>query len=84
MIAEALALCPATKLLAASDGHSYPEMHWRGMRLWREALAAVLAGEVSADRLDDSELEPLAASILAGNAARIYGLPRKAPKPRRT
>lgn len=79
MIAEALALCPATKLLAASDGHSYPEMHWRGMRLWREALAAVLAGEVSADRLDDSELEPLAATILAGNAARIYRLPWEAP-----
>jgi predicted TIM-barrel fold metal-dependent hydrolase len=74
MIAEALALCPATKLLAASDGHSYPEMHWRGMRLWRSALAAVLATEVNAGRLDDVQVEPLARAILAGNAERIYRL----------
>jgi uncharacterized protein len=75
MIAEALAMCPANKLLAASDGHSYPEMHWRGMRLWRQALAAVLATEVSADRMDDAEIEPVAGAILAGNAARLYRLP---------
>ena len=75
MIAEALAMCPATKLLAASDGHSYPEMHWRGMRLWREALATVLTTEISADRMDDAELEPVAGAILAGNAARLYRLP---------
>jgi predicted TIM-barrel fold metal-dependent hydrolase len=75
MIAEALALCPATKLLAASDGHSYPEMHWRGMRLWRIALANVLAREIGAGRMDDSELEPVAGAILAGNAARLYRLP---------
>ncbi|TMA53647.1 MAG: hypothetical protein E6J75_15080 [Deltaproteobacteria bacterium] len=74
MIAEALAMCPATKLLAASDGHSYPEMHWRGMRLWREALATVLTTEISADRMDDAELEPVAGAILAGNAARLYRL----------
>jgi uncharacterized protein len=75
MIAEALALCPATKLLAASDGHSYPEMHWRGMRLWRQALATVLAREIDAGRMDDTELEPVAGAILAGNAARLYRLP---------
>jgi uncharacterized protein len=74
MIAEALAGCPTTKLLAASDGHSYPEMHWRGMRLWRQALAAVLTAEVRAGRMDDTELEPVAGAILAGNATRLYGL----------
>jgi uncharacterized protein len=74
MIAEALALCPATKLLAASDGHSYPEMHWRGMRLWRSALAGVLATEVNAGRLDDVQVVPLARAILAGNAERLYRL----------
>ena len=73
-IASALALCPTTKLLAASDGHSYPEMHWRGMRLWREALGRVLATEVAAGRMDEAEVEPAARGILAGNSERVYRL----------
>jgi predicted TIM-barrel fold metal-dependent hydrolase len=73
-IASALALCPTTKLLAASDGHSYPEMHWRGMRLWREALGRVLAGEVAAGRMDEAEVAPTASGILAGNSERVYRL----------
>ncbi len=79
MIAEALAACPATKLLAASDGHSYPEMHWRGIRLWRLSLAKVLATEIQAGRMDDAELEPVAGAILAGNAERLYRLPSGQP-----
>ena len=74
-IASALALCPTTKLLAASDGHSYPEMHWRGMRLWREALGRVLVREVTAGRMDEAEVGPIARGILAGNAQRLYRLP---------
>ena len=74
VIASALALCPRTKLLAASDGHSYPEMHWRGMRLWREALGRVLAAEVAAGRMDEAEVEPTARGILAGNSERLYRL----------
>ena len=73
-ITSALALCPTTKLLAASDGHSYPEMHWRGIRLWREALGRVLATEVAAGRMDEAEVEPIARGILAGNSERVYGL----------
>jgi predicted TIM-barrel fold metal-dependent hydrolase len=73
-IRSALALCPTTKLLAASDGHSYPEMHWRGMRLWREALGRVLAEEVAAGRMDEGEAEPTARGILAGNSERVYRL----------
>jgi hypothetical protein len=73
-IASALALCPTTKLLAGSDGHSYPEMHWRGMRLWREALGRVLAAEVAAGRMDEAEVEPTARGILAGNSERVYRL----------
>ena len=73
-IASALALCPTTKLLAGSDGHSYPEMHWRGMRLWREALGRVLAAEVAAGRMDEAEVEPIARGILAANSERVYRL----------
>ncbi|HZD37443.1 MAG TPA: hypothetical protein VE664_02255, partial [Actinomycetes bacterium] len=42
LVREALGLCPAGKLLAASDGHSFPEMHWWGATVWRRALATVL------------------------------------------
>ena len=73
-IASALALCPVSKLLAGSDGHSYPEMHWRGMRLWREALGRVLAAEVEAGRMDVAEVEPVARSVLSANSERVYGL----------
>ena len=73
-IGSALALCPATKLLAASDGHSYPEMHWQGMRMWREALGRVLARQVVAGRMDEAEVEPMARGILAGNSERVYRL----------
>jgi predicted TIM-barrel fold metal-dependent hydrolase len=73
-IATALALCPTTKLLAGSDGHSYPEMHWRGIRLWRDALGRVLTTEVAAGRLDEAEVGPIARGVLAENSERVYRL----------
>ncbi len=73
-ISEALGLCPVTKILAASDGHSYPEMHWRGAALWRELLAAVLAAELRADRMTAAEAEATARGILGENAIRLYRL----------
>jgi uncharacterized protein len=75
LVQEALGLCPVTKLLAGSDGHSYPEMHWHGLRLWRGALGRVLEGEVRAARMDDSEVVPIARAILADNSVRLYRLP---------
>ncbi len=69
-----MSLGGVTKLLAGSDGHSYPEMHWRGIRPWREALGRVLAGEVGAGRLDEAEVEPIGRDILARNATRLYRL----------
>jgi uncharacterized protein len=71
-LAAALELCPTTKLLAGTDGHSYPEMHWRGAMLWRDALAAVMGGEVEADRMGSGEAVEIGAAILSGNARRLY------------
>lgn len=73
-IGEVLALTPWTKLLAGSDGQSYPEMHWRGARLWRAALVDVLAAEVVADRADVPEAGTMATAILGGNARRLFGV----------
>ena len=49
-------------------------MHWRGMRLWRDALGRVLAEAVAAGRMDEAEVEPVARGILAGNSERLYHL----------
>jgi len=73
-IADALALCPWTKLLAASDGHSYPEMHWRGALLWRESLADVFATELLAERMDAAHASVVSAGILGANARRLFDL----------
>jgi uncharacterized protein len=74
LVAEALGLCPPGKLLAASDGHSYPEMHWWGATVWRRALARVLQAEVSGGGLDEPAARATARRILAANATRLYRL----------
>jgi hypothetical protein len=85
LVREALGLCPAGKLLAASDGHTFPEMHWWGATVWRRALATVLAAEVERGDLDDAAAADLTSRILGGNAARLYGLdPRRGGNQRPT
>jgi hypothetical protein len=74
LVREALGLCPAGKLLAASDGHSYPEMHWWGATVWRRALERVLGDEVDAGGLDQAAAGVMAGRVLAGNATRLYRL----------
>jgi len=74
LVTEALGLCPVTKLLAASDGHSYPEMHWWGATVWRRALGRVLDAEVAAGTLDQPAATAAARDVLAGNATRLYRL----------
>jgi hypothetical protein len=74
LVGEALGLCPPGKLLAASDGHSYPEMHWWGATVWRRALTRVLAAEVEAGGLDEPAARAAAKRILATNATRLYRL----------
>jgi predicted TIM-barrel fold metal-dependent hydrolase len=74
LVGEALGLCPAGKLLAASDGHSFPEMHWWGATVWRRALDRVLRAETDAGGLDEAAAGALAERVLAGNATRLYRL----------
>jgi predicted TIM-barrel fold metal-dependent hydrolase len=62
LVRDALGLCPATKLLAGTDGHSYPEMYWWGVRTWRRALTQIPDASEVADR------------ILATNARELYRL----------
>ena len=81
LVREALGLCPVGKLLAASDGHSYPEMHWWGAIVWRRALDRVLGDEVGVGGLDQAAADAMAGRVLAGNAARLYRLEGFTPGP---
>lgn len=74
LLREALALCPATKLLAASDGHSYPEMHWWGAAVWDRTLREVLDAEVAGGALDEATASDMARRILSDNARHLYQL----------
>jgi predicted TIM-barrel fold metal-dependent hydrolase len=74
LVAEALGLCPPGKLLAGSDGHSYPEMHWWGATVWRRALARVLRAEIEGGGLDEPAARAAARRILVTNATRLYRL----------
>jgi uncharacterized protein len=66
LLAEVLSACPVTRVLAASDGHSYPEMYWWGAVVWRRALAKLE---------DDDLLEPAdTAAILGGTSRSLYSL----------
>jgi hypothetical protein len=74
LVAEALGLCPPGKLLAGSDGHSYPEMHWWGATVWRRALGRVLRAEIEGGGLDEPAARAAARRILTTNAMRLYRL----------
>jgi uncharacterized protein len=74
LVREALGLCPAGKLLAASDGHSFPEMHWWGATVWRRALAAVLGAEVDRGDLDQPAADELTDRILGATSRSLYHL----------
>jgi predicted TIM-barrel fold metal-dependent hydrolase len=72
LVAEALELAPASKLLFASDASRLPEMYLLGTRWWREALARTLGGLVDDGFIDEPRALRWAELILAGNARRLY------------
>ncbi len=74
LVAEALELAPASKLLFATDASRLPEMFLLGTQWWRDALARALARLVDDDYLDEPQARQWAELILAGNARRLYRL----------
>lgn len=68
-LAEALGLCPFTKLLYATDATRYPEVYLAAAAAHREALAAALA-----ELFDAATALDAGRQVLAGNAERLYRL----------
>jgi uncharacterized protein len=74
MMAEALSVAPASKILAGSDGHCCPESHWYGALCWKRGLTVSLYDMIGAKLLTQREAEDLCALILHDNAIRLYKL----------
>jgi hypothetical protein len=75
VLAEALELAPFGKMLYSSDAFGLPELIYLGARIWRNAMAEVLGGWVTAGHWTKTDAIRVAGLIAAGNAARVYGLP---------
>ena len=74
VLAEALELAPATKVLFATDASRAPEMFFLAARWWRTALAGSLGRLVGERTVGETTALEWAEMILAGNARRLYGL----------
>ena len=73
-MAEALGLCPWTKLLYATDATALPEAYLVAAARYREALAAALAELVETGVLDEEEAVGAGRRVLRDNATALYGL----------
>ncbi|WP_412746797.1 amidohydrolase family protein [Krasilnikovia sp. MM14-A1004] len=74
VLAESLELAPFPKVLYSSDAFGLPELHLVGSALFREAVAEVLGGWVTAGRWSAADARRVAQMVGAGNAARVYRL----------
>lgn len=74
IVAESLELAPFTKQLFSSDGWGPAELHHLGARLWRRAMASVLATWVDGGDWSLAGALRVASLIGAENAERVYAL----------
>lgn len=73
-VRESLAIAPATKILAGSDGHTLPEMHWYGAVVMKEALQAVLNDLIDENYLTLAQAQSIAENVLYRNCRELYQL----------
>lgn len=74
LVAEALELAPASRLLFATDASRTPEVFYLATRWWRDALAGALSRLVGDGEVGEGQALEWAGLVLAGNARRLYGL----------
>lgn len=74
VLLESMAGAPVTKILAGTDGHSVPEMHWYGALMLKDSLSSVLNQLVSDNYLRSVEAHRVAENILYANCRELYEL----------
>jgi hypothetical protein len=74
ILAEAMELAPASRVVFASDAHSRPESFYIAADLWRAGLDDVLGTAVREHHVPPAVAERWAARVLADNARDLYGL----------
>lgn len=74
ILLETMAVSPTTKILAGTDGHSIPEMHWYGAINLKNALSSVLNQMVSENYLRVADAQIIAENILFANCRELYFL----------
>jgi predicted TIM-barrel fold metal-dependent hydrolase len=67
-----LELAPTSKLLYGSDGHTLPEMYWRGARHDRAALASALQQLITEGLIESAAAITIAAQLLHQKARQLY------------
>ncbi len=72
VLAELLELAPFRSVCFSSDGYGLPELHFLGARLWRRALAGLVADWIADDVLTTPDADRLVRRLAAGNAAAVY------------
>lgn len=73
LVAEALELAPATKVLFATDASRSPELFFLAASWGRRALAGALGGVASDGAVPWATARRWVELVLAGNARRLYG-----------
>lgn len=76
VVAESLELAPFHKVLYSSDACGLAELHYLGAALFRRAVDEVAGEWVGAGLWSASDAARVARLVGAGNAERVYGLPR--------
>jgi hypothetical protein len=74
VIREVLEVVPFGKLLYSSDAFGLPELYHLAALFFRRGLTGVLEGLVSAGEASRADADRISGLVLAGNAARVYGL----------
>jgi uncharacterized protein len=72
LVAEALELAPASRVLFATDASRTAENFYLATRWWRDALAGALGRLVDGGEVTGAQARKWAGMILAGNARRLY------------
>ncbi|KAI1140136.1 glutamine synthetase/guanido kinase [Hypoxylon sp. FL0543] len=74
VLKEMLEVCPWSKILCSTDGHSFPEMYLIATTQIRSALKTVLGELVQTQQLSEKQAVQVVQSVLYSNSKELYNL----------